>query len=249
MSASRRRFLRMAGTAALGAAAGCTVGCGRRDLAPSPAGARLGMAIDVRKCLRDDGCRACIDACHSAHNVPSIPDRGHEVKWIWKERFDRVFPDDGLGAAAEVRDRDVLVLCNHCDNPPCVRVCPAGATWKRGDGIVTIDEHRCIGCRYCVAACPYGSRSFNWTDPRPFVRAPNRGYPTRSRGVVEKCSFCEERVGRGEAPYCVAACPEGALIFGDLADPGAGIRRAVASRYALRRRPELGTKPQVCYLV
>jgi Fe-S-cluster-containing dehydrogenase component len=249
MSADRRRFLRMAGSAAIGVAAGGALACGRRDAATPSAARRLAMAIDVRTCLRDEGCRLCVEACHSAHNVPSIPERAHEVKWVWKERFDRVFPDEGTESAADLRRGDVLVLCNHCDNPPCVRVCPTGATWKRADGIVAIDEHRCIGCRYCIAACPYGSRSFNWIDPRPFIATPNRGYPTRTRGVVEKCSFCEERVARGEAPYCVAACPERALIFGNLADPGSDVRRAVDARYALRRRPDLGTRPQVCYLV
>ena len=166
MSHDRRLFLRMAGSAAMAAAVGAAVGCatektGRR---------RLAMAIDVRRCLDVHGCRACIDTCHLAHNVPAVPERRHEVKWVWKEPFERVFAvEDADTLTASLRGRDVLVLCNHCDNPPCVRVCPTQATWKRDDGVVTIDQHRCIGCRYCVAACPYGSRSFNWVDPRPFV--------------------------------------------------------------------------------
>jgi molybdopterin-containing oxidoreductase family iron-sulfur binding subunit len=172
------------------------------------------------------------------------------VKWIWKEPFERAFAVQEPGTtAAALRGLDVLVFCNHCDNPPCVRVCPADATFKKDDGVVTIDEHRCIGCRYCVAACPYGSRSFNWTDPRPYLASVNPAFPTRTRGVVEKCNLCEERLARGQAPACVDGCPEQALVFGDLRDPGSVVRRLLDARYAIRRRPELGTRPQVFYLV
>jgi molybdopterin-containing oxidoreductase family iron-sulfur binding subunit len=208
------------------------------------------MLIDARACARKDGCRACIDACHEAHNVPAIAAPRHEVKWAWKERVEKVFPEaEPLTLPPALRDRDVLVFCNHCDNPPCVRVCPTRATWKRDDGIVAIDEHRCIGCRYCVAACPYGSRSFNWVDPRPHLHHVAAGYPTRTIGVVEKCNFCEERQGDGRPPACVAACPEKALVFGDLADPSGALRARLASGLSLRRRPELGTRPHVYYLV
>jgi molybdopterin-containing oxidoreductase family iron-sulfur binding subunit len=246
MSAGRRVFLRMAGSAAIataaGAALGCASGAGRRQ--------RLGMVIDVRRCLAAKGCRACIDACHRAHNVPAIADTRHEVKWIWKEPFERAFAVDDAGTiAAALRGQPVPVLCNHCDNPPCVRVCPARATWARDDGIVTIDEHRCIGCRYCMAACPYGSRSFNWVDPRPFVPLPLSRYPTRTRGVVEKCNLCEERLAAGGRPACVEACPERAMAFGDLGDPASEVRRAIEERYTVRRKPELGTRPQVYYVI
>jgi len=246
MTPTRRVFLRMAGSAAVATAAGAALGC-----APAGAGRRrLAMAIDVRRCLEVDGCRACIDACHRAHNVPSIPDLAHEVKWIWKEPFERAFAvEDTDTMVAALRGRGVLVFCNHCDNPPCVRVCPTQATWRRDDGTVAIDEHRCIGCRYCVAACPYGSRSFNWVDPRPFVVQPTGDYPTRTRGVVEKCNLCEERVAAGRLPACVEACPDRALLFGDLRDPNSEIRRVLAERYAIRRKPELGTRPQVYYLI
>ena len=132
---------------------------------------------------------------------------------------------------------------------PCVRVCPTQATWKREDGIVAMDWHRCIGCRYCVAACPYGSRSFNWMDPRGHLSAPNAAFPTRSRGVVEKCTFCVERLSAGKVPVCVEACPEKAIVFGNLADSGSEIRRLLRSRYHARRRSELGTSPQVFYIV
>jgi Fe-S-cluster-containing dehydrogenase component len=244
VSTTRRLFLRMAGASALAAAAGAGA------CADNPARRRLAMAIDTRKCLEKDGCRACVDACHQVHNVPSIGDRQHEVKWIWKERVEKAFGHADPGAfPASLRDREVLVFCNHCDNPPCVRVCPTQATWKRDDGIVAIDEHRCIGCRYCVAACPYGSRSFNWFDPRPHLARIDPGYPTRAAGVVEKCTFCEERLASGGLPACVEACPEGALVFGDARDVSGDVQRLVDTRFSIRRKPELGTRPQVFYLI
>jgi len=130
-----------------------------------------------------------------------------------------------------------------------VRVCPTQATWKRDDGIVDMDWHRCIGCRYCMAACPYGSRSFNWMDPRRYIQHPNAEFPTRTKGVVEKCTFCTERLVAGRLPGCVEACPEKALVFGNLADPHSPIRELLAKRQHLRRRPELGTGPAVFYIV
>jgi Fe-S-cluster-containing dehydrogenase component len=246
MKPGRRVFLRMAGSAAAATAAGAAFGCASGGTARR----RLAMAIDVRRCLDIPGCTACIDACHRAHNVPAIQERRHEVKWVWKEPFERAFAiEDADTVATALRGRGVLVLCNHCDNPPCVRVCPTRATWKRDDGVVAIDEHRCIGCRYCVAACPYGSRSFNWVDPKPFVLQPTGEYPTRTRGVVEKCNLCEERLADGRAPACVEACADRALLFGDVSDAASDIRKVLRERFAIRRKPELGTRPQVYYLV
>jgi molybdopterin-containing oxidoreductase family iron-sulfur binding subunit len=131
-----------------------------------------------------------------------------------------------------------------------VRVCPTQATWKRDeDGIVMMDWHRCIGCRYCMAACPYGSRSFNWQDPRPAIASFNPDFPTRTKGVVEKCNFCEERLARGKRPACVEACPEKTIVFGDLLDPDSEPRQLLRTRFSLQREPELGTSPSVYYLV
>jgi molybdopterin-containing oxidoreductase family iron-sulfur binding subunit len=112
-----------------------------------------------------------------------------------------------------------------------------------------MDWHRCIGCRYCIAACPYGSRSFNWVDPRPYLNELNPDFPTRTKGVVEKCDLCEERLADGELPACVEACPAGALHFGDLGDPASSVRKLLEERFAIRRKPGLGTEPQVYYLV
>ena len=142
-----------------------------------------------------------------------------------------------------------MTLCNHCENPPCVAVCPTKATFKRDDGIVMMDYHRCIGCRYCMAACPYGARSFNWQDPRPFIHAIDKGYPTRTKGVVEKCNFCDERLAGGLAPACVDACKGACLAFGDLNDEHSEANRLLRSRPAMQRKPELGTRPKVFYLL
>ena len=112
-----------------------------------------------------------------------------------------------------------------------------------------MDWHRCIGCRYCMAACPYGARSFNWVNPRPHIKTLNPDFPTRTKGVVEKCTFCSERLVKGQMPACVEACPEKALVFGDVNDPKSEIRQLLAGNYTLRRRPELGTGPNIYYLV
>jgi Fe-S-cluster-containing dehydrogenase component len=251
MSIDRRAFLGAAGLSAfaiasrlsLKSATGAEQGAGKLPT-------RWAMVIDPLKCLKADGCTDCIAACDAAHNIPHLPDQAHAVKWVWREPFSRAFPGQtGAYTAEALKDRPVLVFCNHCDNPPCVRVCPTRATWKRADGIVMMDWHRCIGCRYCVAGCPYGSRSFNWRDPRPYLAAMNPSFPTRAKGVVEKCNLCEERLAKGEPPACVAACQDKALVFGNLEDPRSEVRQLLRARYAIRRRSELGTGPAIYYLV
>jgi Fe-S-cluster-containing dehydrogenase component len=251
----RRGFLRCASLGVLGLAARealepVTAAASEGPARGDASGRRWAMVIDTAACLKEKGCASCTQACHRAHNVPSIPDPRHEVKWIWRERFEHAFPDQGSGHVPEaLTSQPVLVFCNHCENPACARVCPTEATWRRPDGIVMMDWHRCIGCRYCVAACPYGSRSFNFVDPRPHLAKVDPSYPTRTKGVVEKCTFCDERLARGQLPACVEACPEKALVFGDLNDPRSAVREALRTRFALRRRPGLGTGPQVYYLV
>ncbi len=254
MGDDRRSFLRRAGwgLACLAGAGSATelAGAFLRTEEETGGGKRLGMVVDLVACAREEGCTKCVEACNAVHNVPSLRDPGHAVKWIWKERFPDAFPDQEAENVLEtVTEKPAVVLCNHCDNPPCARVCPTEATWKRPDGIVMMDWHRCIGCRYCMAACPYGSRSFNWVDPRPGLARPSPDYPTRTKGVVEKCTFCDERVDAGEPPACVAACPARAMAFGDLSDPKSEVRRLLRSRFALRRKAALGTRPSVYYLV
>ncbi len=281
MTWDRRKFLKVTG---IGAAVGLSAGWqllkpGALEAAeletkyvknpsgiPLSAGGRWGMAIDITK-LDDKSCSAAVEACTKQHNVPQYLDEDgrpikQEIKWIWETEFGHAFTEkENQYIPGDVMHSKVLALCNHCVNPPCVRVCPTQATFQRADGIVMMDMHRCIGCRFCMAACPYGSRSFNFKDPRAAYfnqKDPETGkprldevtseYPTRTKGVVEKCNFCAELLAIGQMPACVQAAP-GVLFFGDMADAGSDVRRALSDRYSIRRKPSLGTEPQVFYLI
>ncbi|MBW2030614.1 MAG: 4Fe-4S dicluster domain-containing protein [Deltaproteobacteria bacterium] len=267
MGINRRRFLKIAGLSTLlgvgGKAAFELLAPGELEASikelPLTEGKKWGMVIDTHK-LTDEIMDKCIEACHATHNVPDWGNRKEEIKWIWKETYEHTFPGQHHEYfSSEMKERDFLLLCNHCTNPPCCRVCPTKATWKREkDGVVMMDQHRCIGCRFCMAACPYGVRSFNWGDPR---KAPkdlnprfptNLQYPTRTKGVVEKCNFCAERLAKGVFPACVEAAnriSERTLIFGDLDDPDSEVRKALSTHYTIRRKPELGTGPNIYYIV
>jgi molybdopterin-containing oxidoreductase family iron-sulfur binding subunit len=212
---------------------------------------RWAMVIDVHKCVAAKECPGtCLRACHEWHNVPALGNPKDEVKWIWKEPGARLFPEQlERFRSGQLAQQALPALCNHCANAPCTRVCPTGATFSRADGIVVMDEHRCIGCRFCMAACPYGSRSFNWKDPRPHLAKVNPDYPTRTKGVVEKCTFCAERLARGQRPICVEACPQGALAFGDLKDATSPVGKLLRENFSIRRKLELGTDPAVYYVV
>jgi molybdopterin-containing oxidoreductase family iron-sulfur binding subunit len=261
MDESRRGFLKYAGLSALGAAgaAGRLRARPPSDSepvhgdAPTSSTVRWAMVIDLRKFAKDDvALERCIRACHEAHNVPDFgDDTKNEIKWLWAEEFETAFHSQEFHyLRQDLQGKPTLLLCNHCDNPPCTRVCPTQATWRREhDGIVMMDWHRCIGCRYCIVACPYGSRSFNWTDPRPHIEDAHADFPTRMRGVVEKCTFCEERLARGRQPACVEACEHGEIVFGDLNDPESEVRRLLTEHLAIRRKPGLGTQPEVYYIV
>lgn len=266
MGIDRRKFLKIAGLTTIMGLGGKTafellapgqVEASLKEI-PLTKAKRWGMAIDMEK-MSEELIDSCSEACHQVHNVPDWGDPRVEIKWIWKEIYEHAFPGQGHNyQAEELTEKNVPLLCNHCDNPPCCRVCPTKATWKREDGIVIVDPHRCIGCRFCMAGCPYGARSFNWGDPR---KAPeelnteyptNPDYPTRTKGVVEKCNFCAERIAKGLFPACVEAANEldaDSMIFGDLEDYGSNIRKVLRSRYAIRRKPELGTGPNIYYLV
>ncbi|OQX20697.1 MAG: 4Fe-4S ferredoxin [Desulfobulbaceae bacterium A2] len=215
-------------------------------------GKRWGMVIDTRKFRATPGlAERCVQACHRVHNVPSFPEKKDEIKWIWLTDYESAFTEQSqLYVSDAVRQNKLMVLCNHCDNPPCVRACPTQATFRNDEGIVMMDYHRCIGCRFCMAACPYGSRSFNWRDPRPFISEQSKEYPTRMRGVVEKCTFCAERIAVGKEPACVEACAmTGAIVFGDLNDPKSKIRQVLKTEYTIQRKAELGTSPSVFYII
>ena len=141
------------------------------------------------------------------------------------------------------------LACQHCENAACQRVCPTGATYKDEMGRVEIDYDKCIGCRMCMAACPYNARSFNWEDP---VRDPDFNYghkdvPARSRGMAEKCTFCKGRTGAGEEPLCVRVCPGRARTFGDLDDPDTEVSRKIREHNGYRLLEDKGTRPQVYY--
>lgn len=259
MEDTRRRFLKIAGIAALGLGAKPVLDVmasssetakpkimtGEKALSAK----RWGMVIDTRKLQSEEDLKPMIEICDKIHNIPKFENKNHEIKWIWDEEFKHVFPmqeQDFLND--KLKHMAFLTLCNHCQEAPCVRVCPTKATFSREDGIVLMDFHRCIGCRFCMAACPYGSRSFNFRDPRPFIEKTNPDFPTRSKGVVEKCNFCAERLAVGKIPACVEVS-NGALTFGDLDDPESEVRQVLRNNYTIRRKPALGTGPSVFYIV
>ena len=263
MDSTRRRFLKIAGLSVLGLGAKPALDTVAQAGTPeyeadkkALPGKRWAMVVDMKKCLNaKPGCKDCITACHTVHNVPDFGNPKDDVKWIWQTSFDHAFPGSENEYLNEylkekLKGLPFIVLCNHCDNPPCVRVCPVQATFRRPDGIVAMDYHRCIGCRFCMAACPYGARSLNWRDPRPFIKTElNKEYPTRTRGVVEKCNFCSERLAVGQQPACVEACKDKALIFGDLEDSKSEIREFLRSHATIQRKPHLGTHPEVYYVL
>lgn len=261
MNNSRRRFLQIAGVSALGlgakpvfnafASAGAQ-GTGYHLAQGEDAltAKQWAMVIDTRKLVTTEDLEPIIEACNKIHNIPTaIENKNHEIKWIWEAHYHNAFTDKTNNFLnEEVEARPFLLLCNHCENPPCVRACPTQATFKNDNGIVMMDFHRCIGCRFCMAACPFGARSFNFRDPRPFIRETNLKFPTRSKGVVEKCNFCAERLAVGQRPACVEAS-NGALAFGDLYDEHSEVRELLKENYTIRRKETLGTEPSVYYIV
>jgi len=236
---ARRRFLRGVGAAALGGA--LAPGVSLLELASaSTAGGerprRWGLLIDAAKCA--EGCDACVRACNEEHRLDPAPGSLTDSQWIHK----LTVRDRGTG-----RVSSLPMLCQHCENPPCVDVCPTGASFKRADGLVLVDRHICIGCRYCVMACPFQARNF--------VHEPVTGQAThapRGKGTVESCTLCVHRIdeGRGRAPACVEACAaEGhrAIVFGDLDDATSDIARRRASQPSRELRPDLGLSTRVRY--
>ena len=225
--------------------------------------ARWGMVIDLDKCV---GCQACTVACKEENNIPYGSPREQELR---REVYWNRVITVSSGGYPTPRVDFISMPCMHCDNAPCTTVCPAKATYRREDGIIMQDFRRCIGCKYCMIACPYGVRSFNYQEQReeeyhrpdsPPDRA-DRGpwpFPQRVHGVVEKCTFCFHRIDRGlregkrigdeVVPACVEACPTKARTFGDLDDPGSNVSRLLASRGGFKLREEMGTHPKVYYL-
>ena len=256
---NRRKFLKFAGLAALGLCLTPTAkvvasGGPHHHGKTSHAGSKMlhakrwAMVVDTRKLNTKEAIEPLVEACHKFHNVPDIPTK-QNIMWLWHDEYEHTFTEqENNYLSEEMEGRDYLMMCNHCQHPPCVRVCPTKATFQRADGIVIMDMHRCIGCRYCMAACPFGARSFNFQDPRPFLKEENKEYPTRMRGVVEKCNFCAELLAVGELPKCVQAS-DGAMHFGDLGDKNSEIRKILRENFTIRRKPSLGTEPCVYYII
>lgn len=204
------------------------------------------MGIDLEKCI---GCQYCVWACQATNDVPR-----DDMRW------NVGFPERTESGVDFFMTRP----CLHCQEAPCVKVCPVGATWVREDGIVAMDYDRCIGCRYCEVACPYDVRRFNWEvveDENPYH--PTWGSPEvdrRARGVIEKCTFCVHRVDRGLAsgltpgvdqqatPACVVACPVNARVFGDVKDPNSPMSVFLRENETFRLREDFGTEPKVHYV-
>lgn len=215
----------------------------------------FGYAFNIEKCK---GFRNCVEACVQENNL----DRASGAQYI------RIFEMDNRTSMDEIGSGDtefhhevpaeghfyVGTQCFQCAEPPCVRVCPVGATWQEPDGITVVDYDWCIGCRYCIAACPYWARRFNWSEPEvPADQLnPNQHYlgnRVRKEGVVEKCTYCIQRTRQGRLPACVEACPTGARVFGNLLDPNSEIRWILENKRVFRWKEDLLTEPRFWYFV
>jgi len=200
---------------------------------PVTAAVRWGLLVDANKCA---DCSVCVDACREEHGWDGHGRPRSDAQWIRKVEL----RDQTSG-----RQLSLPMMCQHCAHPPCVDVCPTGASFRRADGIVLVDKHTCIGCRYCMMACPYKARSFiheELSDQKP--------YSPRGKGTVESCTLCVHRVDAGLAPACVDACQRdgrGALTFGDLNDTNGALRRALAEHATTQVRADLGLDLGVRY--
>jgi len=234
---SRRDFLRSgAAVATTTLAPGVTLIAfgGSAAEAKADAGKRWGLLIDANKCASD--CSACVSACSTENGWKGNGNAETDVQWIRKIT---------LNNTETGREVTMPMMCQHCEDPPCVDVCPTGASFKREDGIVLVDKHTCIGCRYCMMACPFKARSF--------VHEPvnnQKSHAPRGQGTVESCTLCVHRVDKGGVPACVEACEatgHGAIIFGDLKDPQSDIAKRLVEYQSVALRPDLDLNPGVRY--
>lgn len=220
---------------------------------PAQAGVVFGYALDLSRCI---GCRRCVYACVNENNQSRDP----QIQWIRVLEMEKEHGIDFEHAnpyydPEKVPDPDHFYLpvsCQQCRHPQCTTVCPVGATWQEPDGIVVIDYDWCIGCRCCMSACPYGARHFNWTEPQIPADEINPdmhylGNRVRPQGVVEKCTFCVQRVREGRYPACVEICPVGARKFGNLLDPQGEIALILKQKRVFVLKSELNTEPKFFY--
>ncbi len=220
---------------------------------PAQPGVEFGYGLDLSRCI---GCRRCVYACVQENNQSRDP----QIQYIRVLQMEKEKGIDLEGANPYydpplVPDPDhfyLPVACQQCRTPQCTQVCPVGATWQEPDGIVVIDYDWCIGCRYCMAACPYGARHFNWGEPTLAREElnPNMhvlGNRPRPQGVVEKCTFCIQRVRAGRYPACVEICPVGARKFGNLLDPESEISQIIREKRVFVLKAELKTEPRFYY--
>jgi molybdopterin-containing oxidoreductase family iron-sulfur binding subunit len=220
-------------------------------------GTLFGYGLDLSRCI---GCRRCVYACVRENNQSRDP----QIHWISVLQFEKgekwvndLEESNKYYHPEEVPEEGhfyMPVQCQQCENPPCVRACPTQATWKEPDGIVVVDYNWCIGCRYCMAACPYSARRFNWARPNIAKEELNTethylGNRPRYVGVVEKCTFCIQRVraNPGRYPACVEICPVGARKFGNLLDPKSEIRYLIEHKRVFRLKEDLNTSPKFYY--
>ena len=222
---------------------------------------RWTMVIDLDRCT---GCQACVVACHAENNVPIVGadevQMGRSMHWLRIERY-------WEGEYPHVRARFLPIMCQQCEKAPCEPVCPVFATYHSEVEHLNIQVYnRCIGTRYCANNCPYIARMFNWFDPEfpePLNEQLNPDVTVRRRGIMEKCTFCIQRIRRGEEqahaearavrdgevqPACAQSCPTEAIIFGDLNDPDSRVSQLARSRRGFRLLEELGAEPSVIYL-
>jgi molybdopterin-containing oxidoreductase family iron-sulfur binding subunit len=219
---------------------------------PRP-GVEFGYGLDLSRCI---GCRRCVYACVKENNQSRDP----QIHWIRVLEMDKARGVDPFESDIYYQSDAVPrpgkfympVQCHQCRNPPCVKVCPVGATWQEPDGITVVDYDWCLGCRCCMAACPYGARHFNWTTPGIPADQVNPdmhflGNRVRPKGVVEKCTFCIQRTRAGRYTACVEVCPVGARKFGNLLDPASEIRYVMENKRVFVFKEELNTQPRFYY--
>jgi len=212
-----------------------------------------GYAFNITRCK---GYMDCVAACVKENNL----DRKSKTQYIRIFEMDpgQLDPTAGDGKyyhEVPVEDKFYMgVQCFHCENAPCIKACPTKATWREPDGIVVVDYDWCIGCRYCLAACPYWGRRFNWGDPvvprnEINTRQHYLGNRIRWKGIMEKCTFCVQRTRQGKLPACADACPTGSRVFGNLLDPNSEIRFVLQNKKVFRFKEELGTDPKFWYFM